>query len=55
MKVVPLVVGVTLILVGLFWFGQGAGLLPWPGNAAMIDYGAGVIALGIGLIWFSWR
>jgi len=55
MKIVPLVVGVPLILVGLFWFGQGTGLLPWPGNAAMIDYGAGVVALGIAFIWFSWR
>jgi hypothetical protein len=55
MKLVPLVIGVPLTLVGLFWFAQGTGLLPWPGNAAMIDYGAGVVALGIALIWFSWR
>jgi hypothetical protein len=40
---------------GLFCFGQGTGLLLWPHNAAMIDYGAGIIALGIGLAWAAWR
>src|ERR1035437_4584026 len=51
MKIIPLVVGAPLILLGLFWFAQGTGLLPWPGNAAMLDYGAGVVALGIAIIW----
>jgi len=43
------------IAVGLFWFGRGTGLLGWPHNAAMVDYGAAVTALGIGLMWFAWR
>jgi uncharacterized membrane protein len=55
MKIIPLVVGAPFILLGLFWFAQGAGLLTWPGNAAMVDYGAGVVALGIAIIWLAWR
>jgi hypothetical protein len=30
-------------------------MLPWPHNLAMVDYGAGVLALGIGLVWFGWQ
>jgi hypothetical protein len=41
--------------VGLFWFAQGTGLLQVSHNAAMIDYGAGIVALGICLVWFGWR
>src|ERR1700704_118026 len=41
--------------VGLFWFAQGTGLLPWPHNSAKVDYGAGVAAVGIGLVWFGWQ
>ena len=53
MKIIPLVVGAPLILLGLFWFAQGTGLLPRPHNLAMVDYGAGVVAVGIGLVWFG--
>ena len=55
MKIVLRVVGPLFIAVGLFWFAQGTGLFQGPRNAAMIDYGAGVVALGIGLVWFGWR
>ena len=55
MKIVLVVVGPLFIVVGLFWFGQGMGLLAGPHNAVLIDAGAGVVALGIALIWFSWR
>jgi hypothetical protein len=54
-KIVLLVVGPLFIAVGLFWFARGTGLLPWPHNLAMVDYGAGVVALGIGLVWFGWQ
>jgi len=30
-------VGAPLILVGLFWFVQGAGLLPWPRSCSPVD------------------
>jgi hypothetical protein len=55
MKTVPRVVGPLFVAVGLFWFAQGTGLLSWPHNAAMLDYGAGIIAVGFGLVWFGWR
>ena len=53
MKIVLRVVGSLSIAVGLFWFGQGMGLLAGPHNAVLIDAGAGVVALGIGLVWFA--
>jgi hypothetical protein len=55
MKIVLLVVGLPFIVLGLFWFGQGTGLLQGPHNAVLIDAGAGVVALGIGLVWFALR
>ena len=48
MKIVLRVAGPLFIAVGLFWFAQGTGLLPWPHNSATVDYGAGVAAVGIG-------
>ena len=55
MKTVLLVVGPLFIAVGLFWFGQGTGLLAGPHHAVLIDAGAGVVALCIGLVWFALR
>ena len=55
MKIVLLVVGPLFIAVGLFWFGQGTGLLAGVHNAVLIDAGAGAVALGICLLWFAWR
>jgi hypothetical protein len=55
MKVVLLVVGLPFIVLGLFLFGQGVGLVSRPHNAVLIDAGAGVVALGIGLVWFALR
>jgi hypothetical protein len=55
MKIVLLVVGPLFIAVGLFWFGQGTGLLAGPHNAVLIDAGAGAVALGICFLWFAWR
>jgi hypothetical protein len=54
MKIV-LVVAALFIALGLFWFGQGAGLLSGSHNAVLIDAGAGVAAVGIGLVWFALR
>jgi hypothetical protein len=56
MKIVLLVVGPLFIAVGLFWFGQGTGLFAGgPHNTVLIDAGTGVIAVGLGLIWFALR
>jgi hypothetical protein len=53
MKIVPVVVGPLFIVAGLFWFGQGMGLLAGPHGALLIDGGAGVVALGIAIVWFA--
>jgi uncharacterized membrane protein len=55
MKSILLVVGTLFIALGLFWFGQGVGLLSGPHSALVIDAGAGGIAIGIGLVWFALR
>jgi hypothetical protein len=55
MKIVLRVVGPLFSAVGLFCFATGTGLLTWPHNAAMVDYGAGIIAVGFGLVWFGWH
>jgi hypothetical protein len=55
MKIVLVAAGPLFIALGLFWFGQAAGLLSGPHNAVLIDVGAGVAALGIGLGWFALR
>jgi hypothetical protein len=55
MKIVLLVVGSAIIALGLFWFGQGIGLLPGPHGALLVDGGAGVVALGIAIFWFALR
>jgi hypothetical protein len=55
MKIFLRVVGPLFVIVGLFWFAQGTGLLTWPYNSVMVDYGAGIVAVGISLAWFGWR
>ena len=55
MKIVLVAAGPLFIALGLFWFGQAAGLVSGPHNAVLIDVGAGVAALGIGLGWFALR
>ena len=45
MKIVLRIVGALFIAVGLFWFVQGTGLLQGSPNVAMVDYGAGIVAL----------
>ena len=56
MKIILVVVSPLFVALGLFWFGQAAGLLSGPQHtAALIDVGAGVASLGIGLVWFALR
>jgi hypothetical protein len=60
-KVLLLVVGTLLVLLGLHWIGQGTGIFIWPANPVMDShiewayYGGGVGILGVLLIWFSRR
>ena len=37
MKSAFLILGVTAVLVGLLWIGQGIGLVHWPASSFMID------------------
>jgi hypothetical protein len=55
MKFVLLVVGPLLIVAGLFYFGQGTGLISGPHSAVLLDAGAGAVALGIATVWFALR
>ena len=55
MKIVVRALGVLFVGVGLFCLATGTGLLPGPHNAAMVDYGSGIAAVGLGLVWFGWR
>jgi hypothetical protein len=56
MKIVLVVVGPLFLALGLFGFGQAAGLLSGTHHtAALIDAGAGVAALAMGLVWFASR
>jgi hypothetical protein len=49
MKIVLVAAGPLFITLGLFWFGQAAGLLSGLHDAVLIDLGADVAAFGIGL------
>jgi hypothetical protein len=40
-----------LLLLG--FSGSGTGLFLGPHNAALVYAGAGVVALGIGIVWFA--
>jgi len=56
MKIVLVAAGPLFIALGFLWFGQAAGLLSGPHNAAaLIDVCTGVAALGIGLGWLASR
>lgn len=61
LKALLLVVGVLFTLMGLLWVGQGLNLIRWPAESFMLGVptwswrGAGLAAVGLGLIWFSRR
>ncbi|MFH1344843.1 MAG: hypothetical protein ABIL01_27130 [Pseudomonadota bacterium] len=56
-----LVIGFLALAIGLLWIGQGTGVIAWPASSFMISqtqwawYGAALAALGLLLIWRSWR
>jgi hypothetical protein len=53
--------GLFLVVMGIIWVLQGAGLLDWPANSFMLGqsqwmrYGATLAGLGAGLIWLAGR
>jgi hypothetical protein len=61
MKLVLLIVGVLILLLGLHWIGQGTAYFPWPRNPVMDGqiewayYGVGTVAVGLVIIWISRR
>ncbi len=54
-EIVIRAVGPLLVVVGLFWFAHGAGLVTCPYNAAMVNYGAAVVAAGFAIVWLGWQ
>jgi hypothetical protein len=61
LKIVLTILGVVLLLGGLLWMGQGAGLIHWPASSFMIDQrpwilrGALLAFLGAVFIWYARR
>ena len=61
LKLALQIIGLTALLVGLLWVGQGAGVVRWPAASFMIDQrpwlvrGILLAAIGLVLMWFSRR
>jgi len=55
------VLGILLVVAGLFWALQGAGIIMWPASSFMlaqndwVTYGIATALLGVALIGFSRR
>ena len=53
--------GVIVLLLGILWAGQGSGTIPYPPTSPMINnsqwvyYGAIMILLGLGAMWYARR
>ena len=53
--------GLIVMLLGILWAGQGSGTIPYPATSAMINnsqwiyYGALMIVLGLGAMWYARR
>ena len=56
MKALLTIIGIITLAAGLFFMGQGAGLIRWPAESFMVSatqwvyYGGGIAVLGILLI-----
>lgn len=61
MRVLLQIGGILLLLMGLLWVGQGAGLVHWPQSSFMLDQrpwmwrGALLAAVGVALILLARR
>ncbi|MBI3675580.1 MAG: hypothetical protein HY243_03065 [Proteobacteria bacterium] len=59
MKIVLMIVGVLLLVLGLHWIGQGTGIFIWPSNPVMDNqiqwayFGSGTAVIGALLILFA--
>jgi hypothetical protein len=54
MRLILLTVGIAVVLMGLLWVGQGAGLIHWPASSFMLDQrpwiARGAILAVVGLV-----
>jgi hypothetical protein len=61
MQTLLTIIGITLLLMGLVFIGQGSGYFPYPASSFMISqtrwiyYGAGIAAVGAIFIFISRR
>ena len=61
MKTLLLILGISALLMGLLWIGQGVGVIQWPASSFMLDQrpwalrGAALAVFGLALIIFSRR
>jgi hypothetical protein len=61
MRLVLQILGVLLIVAGLFWALQGAGVIMWPASSFMLAQGQWVLyglitaAVGAALLWWARR
>jgi len=61
MKSLLTIAGVTLLLAGLVFMGQGSRYFPYPAESFMVGtqqwiyYGGGIAAVGIVLLVIAWR
>ena len=59
MRLLALIVGIGLVLMGLLWIGQGTGRIHWPASSFMIDQrpwvarGAALALVGLVMIALS--
>ena len=60
-KILLLILGILMLLMGGLWIGQGLNIIRWPAQSFMIGVpvwswnGAALALIGAGLIWFSRR
>ena len=54
-------IGIFILAMGLFWAGQGAGLILWPAESFMVNarqwiyYGGGIAVIGLVLVLLARR
>jgi hypothetical protein len=60
MKPLLMVLGVIILVAGLFFMAQGSGFIPWPAESFMINatrwifYGGAIALIGVVLIVLAW-
>ena len=60
-RIAVLILGCLIVLVGLIWAAQGAGLFPYPADSFMLNQtqwvyrGLGVAAAGVVVVFLSQR